>query len=131
MKFYTYTTNPSYWDDTEYFNSIEECLNAARVDLDEDDFEDDEHKVYIGEIHEYYPHIWASEVTRAMTTYLECSCNVEEVGMTYEERFSDEDMEDLEEYINCAVYHWASKRGIDLVQTGIELVGEYDYEVSM
>ena len=66
-----------------------------------------------------------------MTAYLECNCNVEEVGMTYEERFSDEDMKDLEEYINLAVYHWASKMGIDLVQTGIELVGEYDYEVSM
>ena len=131
MKFYTYTTDPSHWDDTEYFNSIEECLNAARTDLSEDDFEDDEHKVYIGEIHEYHPHIWASEVTGAMTAYLECNCNVEEVGMTYEERFSDEDMEDFEEYINLAVYHWASKRGIDLVQTGIELVGEYDYEVSM
>ena len=129
MKFYTYTTDPSHWNDTEYFNSIEECLNAARVDLDEDDFEDDEHKVYIGEIHEYYPHIWASEVTRAMTAYLECNCNVEEVGMIYEERFSDEDMKDLEEYINLAVYHWASKRGIDLVQTGIEIVGEYIVDV--
>lgn len=129
MKFYTYTTNPSYWDDTEYFTSVEDCLQAAKETLNEDDFEDDEHKVYIGEIHEYRPHIWASEVTGAMTADLECNCPVEEVGMTYEDRFSDEDMEDLEEYINCAVYHWASKRGIDLVQTGIEIVGEYIVDV--
>ena len=64
-----------------------------------------------------------------MTAYLECNCPVEEVGMTYEERFSDEDMKDFEEYINLAVYHWASKRGIDLVQTGIEIVGEYNVDV--
>lgn len=129
MKFYTYTTDPSHWDDTEYFNSIDECLNAARTDLSEDDFEDDGHIVYIGEIHEYRPHIWASGITWAMSEYLACNCPVEEVGMTYEERFSDEDMEDLEEYINLAVYHWASKRGIDLVQTGIEIVGEYIVDV--
>lgn len=126
MKFYTYTTDPSHWDDAEYYSSAEECLQAAKTTLDEDDFEDDEHTVYIGEIHEHHPHIWASEVTRAMSEYLEANCPVEEVGMTYEERFSDEDMKDLEEYINLAVYHWASKRGIDLVQTGIELVGEYN-----
>lgn len=126
MKFYTYTTDPSHWDDAEYYNSVEECLQAAKVTLDEDDFEDDEHIVYIGEIHEHHPHIWACEVTRAMAEYLNDNCNVEEVGMTYEDRFSDEDMKDLEEYINLAVYHWASKRGIDLVQTGIELIGEYD-----
>lgn len=122
---YTYTTDPSYWNDEEYFDSVEECLEAAKDDLDEDDFEDDEHIVYIGEIHEHYPHIWASEITRCMAEYLNDNCNVEEVGMTYEDRFSDDDMKDLEEYINLAVCHWASKRGIDLVQTGIEIVGEY------
>ena len=129
MKFYTYTTNPSYWDDAEYYNSVDECLQAARVTLDEDDFEDDEHIVYIGEIHEYYPHIWASEVTRCMADNLNDNCNVEEVGMTYEDRFSDDDMEDLEKYINLAVNHWASKRGIDLAQTGIEIVGEYNVDI--
>ena len=129
MKFYTYTTNPSYWDDTEYFNSIEECLEAAKTDLNEDDFEDDEHKVYVGEIHEYHPHIWASEVTRAMAAYLGANCNVEEVEMTYEDRFSGEDMKDLEEYINLAVCHWASKRGIDLVQTGIETIEAYNLDL--
>ena len=127
--FYTYTTNPSYWNDEEYFNSIEECLEAAKDDLDEDAFEDDKHIVYIGEIHAYYPHIRACEVTRAMTAYLECNCPVEEVGITYEDRFSDEDMEDLEEYINLAVNHWASKRGIDLAQTGIETVGEHNVDI--
>ena len=63
------------------------------------------------------------------STVLECNCPVEEVGITYEDRFSDEDMEDLEEYINLAVNHWASKRGIDLVQTGIELIGEYNVDI--
>ena len=129
MKFYTYTTNPSYWNDEEYFNSIEECIEAAKVDLDEDDFEDDERKVYIGEIHEYHPHIWASALTLAMSEYLADNCPVEEVGMTYEDRFSNEDMKDLEEYVNLAVYHWASKRGVDLVQTGIEIVGEYIVDI--
>lgn len=114
------------WDDAEYYNSIEECLQAAKETLDEDDFEDDEHIVYVGEVHEHHPHIRTVEVTRAMAEYLNDNCNVEEVGLTYEDRFSDEDMEDLEEYINLAVYHWASKRGIDLVQTGIEIVGEYN-----
>ena len=121
---YTYTTDPYYWNDAEYFDSVEKCLEAAKDGLDEDDFEDDEH-VYIGEIHEYYPHIWASEVTRCMAEYLKDNYNVEEVDTTYEDRFSDEDMKDLEEYINLAVRHWASKRGIDLAQIGIETVGEY------
>ena len=125
---YTYTTDLSYWDDAEYYSSIGECLLAAKTTLDEDDFEDDEHIVYVGEIHEHYPHVWASEVTRTMAEYLDANCNVEEVDTTYEDRFSDDDMKDLEEYINLAVYHWASKRGIDLAQTGIEIVGEYDFD---
>ena len=125
---YTYATNPSYWDDAEYFDSIEECLEAAKTDLNEDDFED-EQKVYIGEIHDYLPHIWASEILESMSSYLGANCPVEEVEMTYGERFSDDDVEDLEEYINLAVRHWANERGIDLVQTGIEIVGEYIVDI--
>ena len=104
---YCYTFDIYDWSHDKEYSTYEQCYKEAKKKGD---------NFYIGKVHVNYPKIDGGDIVRILSSYVD-------YDDSYIARFSDEDIEDLEEYINLAIYHWASKRGIDLVQTGVELYG--------
>lgn len=119
----------SFYEDTGFsceYDSIEEALQAAKEDAQNDDEFRDAKTVYIGKVCEFVPVVDADNVIEGLQN--EAYCDADDAAQDYLEDVSIVDLNKLQEMLTETFNKWAKETGNEPNFYTVEDVEEYSLE---